>query len=105
MLRLSRVAIAAVLQVSSATQAERVSGSALGGGTFAGLCRLLTGVKSFDEMLRLAAQGDNKKVRLRRMSSAQALTEQQAKCRELFLVPHCTHTSQCAADVGVLRGL
>ena len=50
------------MQVSSATQAERVSGSALGGGTFAGLCRLLTGVKSFDEMLRLAAQGDNKKV-------------------------------------------
>ena len=62
--------ITSLVQVSSATQAERVSGSALGGGSFAGLCRLLTGVRSFDEMLRLAAQGDNKKVGpLRRVSS------------------------------------
>jgi hypothetical protein len=31
-------------------------------GTFWGLCRLLTGVKDFDEMLRLSAEGDNSKV-------------------------------------------
>ena len=33
-----------------------------GGGTFWGLCRLLTGCSSFDEMLRLSAQGDNRRV-------------------------------------------
>ncbi len=50
-------------QVSSPTQHERVSGSALGGGTFTGLCRLLTGARTFDDMLALAAKGDNTKVR------------------------------------------
>lgn len=50
-------------QVSSPTQHERVSGSALGGGTFTGLCRLLTGARTFDDMLALAAEGDNTKVR------------------------------------------
>ncbi len=54
---------AALAQVASETQAERVSGSALGGGTFTGLCRLLTGAHSFDEMLALAARGDNTQVR------------------------------------------
>ena len=43
---------------------ERVSGSSLGGGTFWGLCRLLTGCKNFDEMLELSARGDNAKVKL-----------------------------------------
>lgn len=49
-------------QVESDTSHERVSGSSLGGGTFWGLCRLLTGVRGFDEMLELSAQGDNAKV-------------------------------------------
>ena len=40
----------------------RVSGSSLGGGTFWGLCRLLTGARSFDEMLELSSRGDNTKV-------------------------------------------
>lgn len=35
---------------------ERVSGSSLGGGTFWGLCRLLTGARNFDEMLDIAAK-------------------------------------------------
>lgn len=48
-------------QVSSPSQYERVSGSALGGGTFTGLCRLLTGARTFDDMLALAAKGDNTK--------------------------------------------
>ncbi len=38
---------------------ERVSGTNMGGGTFWGLCRLLTGCKDFDEMLQLSAAGDN----------------------------------------------
>ena len=40
----------------------RVSGSSLGGGTFWGLCRLLTGARSFDEMLELSSRGDNTRV-------------------------------------------
>ena len=47
---------------------ERVSGSSLGGGTFWGLCRLLTGCKNFDEMLELSARGDNAKVKLQSIS-------------------------------------
>jgi type II pantothenate kinase len=41
---------------------RRVSGTNIGGGTFWGLCRLLTGVESFDEMLQLSTQGDNENV-------------------------------------------
>ena len=37
---------------------ERVSGSSIGGGTYWGLCRLLTRVKSFDEVLDLAESGE-----------------------------------------------
>jgi hypothetical protein len=36
---------------------RRVGGTALGGGTFYGLCRALTGCNSFEEALELAAQG------------------------------------------------
>ena len=41
---------------------ERVGGTNIGGGTFWGLCRLLTGLKDFDEMLACSAKGDNSKV-------------------------------------------
>jgi bifunctional damage-control phosphatase, subfamily II, fusion protein len=41
---------------------ERISGTNLGGGTFWGLCRLLTRVRSFDKMLQLSSQGDSRKV-------------------------------------------
>lgn len=34
----------------------------LGGGTFLGLCCLLTGCQTFEEAIELASQGDNKKV-------------------------------------------
>ncbi|KAF6209437.1 hypothetical protein GE061_015184 [Apolygus lucorum] len=37
-------------------------GTSLGGGTFLGLCSLLTGCSSFEEAIELAAQGDNTKV-------------------------------------------
>lgn len=34
----------------------------IGGGTFLGLCSLLTGCNTFDEAIELAANGDNTKV-------------------------------------------
>eukprot|EP00775_Hariotina_reticulata_P009200 gene9200-9367_t len=40
----------------------RVSGSSVGGGTFWGLCRLLTGLRDFDAMLELSMQGNNANV-------------------------------------------
>ncbi len=50
-------------QVTGDNAYERVSGSSIGGGTFWGLCRLLTGVTDFDEMLEFSKQGDNAAVR------------------------------------------
>ena len=41
---------------------ERVSGSTIGGGTYWGLCRLLTNVLDFQEVLNLANKGDSNKV-------------------------------------------
>lgn len=38
-------------------------GTNVGGGTFWGLCRLLTGVNNFDDILTLSSQGDNSNVR------------------------------------------
>eukprot|EP00879_Flechtneria_rotunda_P031135 GHRR01033987.1.p1 GENE.GHRR01033987.1~~GHRR01033987.1.p1 ORF type:complete len:118 (+),score=25.20 GHRR01033987.1:353-706(+) len=43
-------------------QFSRVSGSSVGGGTFWGLCKLLTGVRDFDDMLELSTQGNNSNV-------------------------------------------
>ena len=51
-----------MLKVSGDGNYERVSGSSLGGGTFWGLCRLMTKCRGFDEMLELSAKGDNSKV-------------------------------------------
>lgn len=48
-----------VLTVTSPTQYHRVSGTSLGGGTFLGLCCLLTGCDSFEEAINLAASGDS----------------------------------------------
>lgn len=50
------------LKVSGSRDYERVGGTSLGGGTLWGLLSLLTGARSFDEMLELAARGDNTKV-------------------------------------------
>jgi len=51
-----------ILRVDGENNFRRVSGTNVGGGTFWGLCRLLTGVRSFDEMLALSERGDNSKV-------------------------------------------
>ncbi|KAK4125326.1 fumble-domain-containing protein [Parathielavia appendiculata] len=50
------------LKVSGPRKYERVGGTSLGGGTLWGLLSLLTGARTFDEMLELASQGDNSKV-------------------------------------------
>lgn len=51
-----------MLKVSGPRTFERVGGTSLGGGTLWGLLSLLTPAESFDEMLEMAAQGDNAKV-------------------------------------------
>lgn len=51
-----------IVKVDGEGSYERVSGTNLGGGTFWGLCRLLTKCRGFDEMLELAMHGDNSKV-------------------------------------------
>jgi len=50
------------LKVSGPRNYERVGGTSLGGGTLWGLLSLLTGARSFDEMLAMASRGDNTKV-------------------------------------------
>jgi len=52
-----------VLKVGE-TSFERVSGTSLGGGTFWGLCKLLTDIQSFDEVKALSEKGDNRTVDL-----------------------------------------
>ncbi|RYO82362.1 hypothetical protein DL764_009620 [Monosporascus ibericus] len=51
-----------ILKVSGPRTYERVGGTSLGGGTLWGLLSLLTGAQSFDDMLDMAAKGDNTKV-------------------------------------------
>jgi type II pantothenate kinase len=50
------------LKVSGPRAYERVGGTSLGGGTLWGLLSLLTGARTFDEMLDMAERGDNAKV-------------------------------------------
>ncbi|GAM27272.1 hypothetical protein SAMD00019534_104470 [Acytostelium subglobosum LB1] len=53
-----------VIKVDSETSFQRVDGTSLGGGTFWGLCSLLTGVTDFDEMLELTKKGNSNNVDL-----------------------------------------
>lgn len=50
------------LKVTGQRSYERVGGTSLGGGTLWGLLSLLTGARSFDDMLDQAGDGDNTKV-------------------------------------------
>lgn len=61
-----------IVKVDGEGQYERVSGSSVGGGTFWGLCRLLTGLHNFDDMLALSAKGNNSNVRRCCKGAAQA---------------------------------
>ncbi|XP_074642047.1 pantothenate kinase 3-like [Tubulanus polymorphus] len=51
-----------ILTVNSQNDYRRVSGTSLGGGTFLGLCCLLTDCETFEEAIELAAKGDNTNV-------------------------------------------
>ncbi|KAL1640757.1 hypothetical protein SLS58_006579 [Diplodia intermedia] len=48
-----------MVKVSGPRQYERVGGTSLGGGTLWGLLSLLTGARTFEDMLSLAERGDN----------------------------------------------
>ncbi|XP_048516372.1 pantothenate kinase 3 isoform X1 [Athalia rosae] len=51
-----------VLAVHGPNSYKRISGTSLGGGTFLGLCCLLTGCNTFEEAIDLATSGDNTRV-------------------------------------------
>ncbi|KAL7031195.1 hypothetical protein ACKWTF_006932 [Chironomus riparius] len=51
-----------ILAVRGANDYKRISGTSLGGGTFLGLCSLLTGCTTFEEAIQLATKGDHTKV-------------------------------------------
>ncbi|XP_045585482.1 pantothenate kinase 3 isoform X2 [Procambarus clarkii] len=51
-----------ILAAYSPDHYRRVSGTSLGGGTFLGLSCLLTGCKTFEEAIELAARGNNENV-------------------------------------------
>ncbi|NWQ82758.1 PANK2 kinase, partial [Columbina picui] len=51
-----------MLAVYSKENYKRVTGTSLGGGTFFGLCCLLTGCSTFEEALEMASHGDSTKV-------------------------------------------
>ncbi|XP_049592788.1 pantothenate kinase 1a isoform X1 [Syngnathus scovelli] len=51
-----------ILAVYSEDDYKRVTGTSLGGGTFLGLCCLLTGCETFEEALEMASKGDSTNV-------------------------------------------
>lgn len=51
-----------ILAVHSQNNYKRVGGTSLGGGTFLGLCCLLTGCETFEEAIEMAAKGDSNNV-------------------------------------------
>ncbi|KAL8643112.1 MAG: hypothetical protein Q9228_000292 [Teloschistes exilis] len=48
-----------MIKVSDRRKFERIGGTSLGGGTLWGLLSLLTGARTFDDMLKMAEVGDN----------------------------------------------
>ena len=48
-----------MIKVSGPKEFQRVGGTHLGGGTFWGIMSLLTGARTFDDMLSMADRGDN----------------------------------------------
>lgn len=48
-----------MVKVSGPRKFERIGGTSLGGGTLWGLLSLLTGARTFDDMLKMAELGDN----------------------------------------------
>eukprot|EP01107_Rhizomastix_libera_P013388 TRINITY_DN3641_c0_g1_i2.p1 TRINITY_DN3641_c0_g1~~TRINITY_DN3641_c0_g1_i2.p1 ORF type:complete len:395 (+),score=82.93 TRINITY_DN3641_c0_g1_i2:278-1462(+) len=54
-----------IFKVNSETDFHRVSGSSIGGGTFFGLCKLLTKAKEYNQVLEITKKGDNNNCDLR----------------------------------------
>merc|ERR1719188_2710154 len=53
-----------IVKVRSHNSFQRVSGTAMGGGTYWGLCQLLTECKTWEEAMELGAAGDAHEVNL-----------------------------------------
>ena len=53
-----------MIKVSGRQQYQRIGGTSLGGGTLWGLLSLLTGARTFDDMLNMSERGDNAAVDL-----------------------------------------
>lgn len=51
-----------ILAVRGPDDYKRISGTSIGGGTFLGLCSILTGCETFEEAIELATKGDHTKV-------------------------------------------
>ncbi|KAJ8525950.1 hypothetical protein ON010_g15213 [Phytophthora cinnamomi] len=51
-----------ILKITGEAQYERVSGTSLGGGTFLGLCRALSKLRTFDEAMDASVEGDSNEV-------------------------------------------
>ncbi|KAL7669863.1 hypothetical protein ACOME3_004810 [Neoechinorhynchus agilis] len=51
-----------VLLVESQYKYQRLTGSSIGGGTFLGLCRLLTGCETYEDAIRLAEAGNSQTI-------------------------------------------
>ncbi len=51
-----------ILLVNSEKEYKRISGTSIGGGTFLGLCCLLTGCHTYEEAINLASKGDSTRV-------------------------------------------
>ena len=51
-----------MIKMSGPREYERIGGTSLGGGTLWGLLSLLTGTRTFDNMLGMAEKGDNSAV-------------------------------------------
>lgn len=51
-----------MIRVSGPREFRRIGGTSLGGGTLWGLLSLITGARSFDDMLAMAERGDNRNV-------------------------------------------
>ncbi|KAF7725379.1 hypothetical protein EC973_009646 [Apophysomyces ossiformis] len=55
---------ASILKVTGPDEFSRISGTSLGGGTLWGLLSMLTEAQSFDDMLEMSKEGDNRNVDL-----------------------------------------
>lgn len=53
-----------IIKVDDEKTFKRVSGSSIGGGTFVGLARLITNETSYDKIIQMCKEGDNRGVDL-----------------------------------------